>query len=47
MISNGLMVFLMSQYAIIALFGIFEQNYNRSLYFLGALLISVAVIRMR
>lgn len=47
MVSRGLMIFLMVQYALIAGFALYESNINRCLYFIGALLISLAVIRMK
>lgn len=47
MISTKLMIFLMAQYALIAIMGACEGNWNRCLYFFGALLISLAVINLR
>lgn len=47
MISTNLMIFLMVQYGLIAAFGVAEGNWNRALYFIGALTISLAVIRMK
>jgi len=47
MVSTKLMIALMVQYSLIALFGLFEGNLMRSLYFVGALLISFAVIHLK
>ena len=47
MISTKLMIALMVQYIVIALFGVYEGNWIRSLYFLGATLITVAVLQLK
>ena len=47
MVSKWLMIALMVQYSFIAIFGAFEGNWYRSLYFIGALLISFAVIHLK
>lgn len=47
LISTKLMIVLMVQYAAISGFSCYDRNWNRALYFLGALLISLAVVRMK
>jgi len=47
MMSSWLMIALMIQYALIALFGACEGNWYRCLYFVGALLISFSVIHLK
>lgn len=46
MMSTGLMLVLIVAYAAIALASCFERNWWRALYFVGAILISVAVLGM-
>jgi hypothetical protein len=45
--SGGLMIFLMIQYTAIAVAALFEGNWARCIYFVGALLISFAVLNMK
>lgn len=47
MISTKIMVGLLVTYLIIVLFAISEKNFARALYFLGASLITVAVLQLK
>ena len=44
MISTGVMYLLIVIYAVILLAAMWERNYWRCLYFLGAIIISIAVL---
>jgi drug/metabolite transporter (DMT)-like permease len=44
--STGLMLALIVAYAAIAVAALWEKNWPRALYFLGAIIISVAVLWM-
>lgn len=46
MISTGLMIVLCVFYSVIVLAAVAERNWPRALYFIGAIVISVAVIMM-
>ena len=46
MISTSLMILLAAEYVVIAIAAACEKNYPRSLYFIGALVISIAVLWM-
>lgn len=46
MMSTGMMLVLIVAYAGIAIAALFERNWPRALYFVGAIIISVAVLWM-
>ena len=47
MTSTNTMIFLMAIYAVIAAQSAYERNWYRALYFVAAILISIAVLGMK
>jgi drug/metabolite transporter (DMT)-like permease len=46
MLSTGMMILLIAIYGFITVAALFERNWPRALYFVGAIIISVAVLWM-
>lgn len=46
MVSTWMMIVLAVEYALIVLAAVYERNWSRALYFIGAILITVAILWM-